>query len=107
MSPPPPALREKAPSPPALKEKAPPPPALKEKAPQQPAPKERPLEEKGVSLQNLARVSAEQRLAMIREAAYFKAEARNFAPGNDDQDWADAEREIDELLAKARSLSGS
>ena len=81
--------------------------ALKEKAPQQPAPKERPLEEKGVSLQNLARVSAEQRLAMIREAAYFKAEARNFAPGNDDQDWADAEREIDELLAKARSLSGS
>jgi len=66
-----------------------------------------PLEEKAVSLQHLAKVSAEQRLEMIREAAYFKAEQRNFAPGNDEQDWADAEREIDELLAKARQIYGS
>jgi hypothetical protein len=66
-----------------------------------------PLEEKPVSLQHLAKVSAEQRLDMIREAAYFKAEQRNFAPGNDEQDWADAEREIDELLAKARQIYGS
>jgi hypothetical protein len=44
---------------------------------------------------------------MIREAAYYKAEKRSFTAGNDAQDWADAEREIDELLAKARAIYGA
>jgi hypothetical protein len=35
---------------------------------------------------------------MIQEAAYYKAEARNFAPGFEAQDWADAEREVDAML---------
>jgi hypothetical protein len=52
-------------------------------------------------------VTPEQRLAMIKEAAYFKAEKRGFSGGNDADDWADAEREIDELLAKARSIYGA
>lgn len=37
---------------------------------------------------------------MIQEAAYYRAEKRGFAPGNEAQDWADAEREIDALLRK-------
>jgi len=35
---------------------------------------------------------------MIAEAAYFKAEKRNFAPGLELQDWLEAEREIDHLF---------
>ncbi len=65
------------------------------------------LEEKPVSLQHLARVTADQRLAMIREAAYFKAEKRNFAVGHEAYDWAEAEREIDEILAKAQQIYGA
>jgi hypothetical protein len=38
---------------------------------------------------------------MIQEAAYYKAEARNFAPGFDAQDWADAEREVNAMLGGA------
>ena len=64
------------------------------------------LEEKPVSLQHLAKVTPEQRQDMVREAAYYKAEKRNFTGGSDAQDWADAEREIDELLAKAREIFG-
>ncbi len=63
-----------------------------------------PLAEKPVSIQHLSQVTPEGRLDMIREAAYFKAEKRNFAPGHDEADWAEAEREIDDLLARARSI---
>jgi hypothetical protein len=35
---------------------------------------------------------------MIAVAAYHKAENRGFAPGGELQDWAEAEKEIDELL---------
>ena len=31
---------------------------------------------------------------MIREAAYLKAEARNFAPGVELNDWLEAEKEV-------------
>ncbi|MGR8935996.1 MAG: DUF2934 domain-containing protein [Gammaproteobacteria bacterium] len=31
---------------------------------------------------------------MIAEAAYYKAEKRRFAPGNDLSDWLEAEQEI-------------
>jgi hypothetical protein len=66
-----------------------------------------PLEEKPVGFQHLAKITPEERMDMIREAAYFKAERRNFTPGNDAQDWADAEREIDELIAKAQQIYGA
>ncbi len=66
-----------------------------------------PLEDKPVSLQHLANVTPEQRLDMIREAAYYRSEKRNFAEGYDAQDWADAEREIDELTAKAKQIFGN
>ena len=33
---------------------------------------------------------------MIAEAAYYKAQQRQFAPGGEMQDWLDAEREVNE-----------
>jgi hypothetical protein len=65
------------------------------------------LQEKPVNVQHLAKVTPEERLAMVRDAAYYKAEKRNFAPGHEAQDWADAEQEIDELLAKAQKIYGT
>jgi hypothetical protein len=44
-------------------------------------------------------ISAEQRLGMIAETAYFKAEKRGFSGGNPLDDWLAAETEIDALLA--------
>lgn len=35
---------------------------------------------------------------LIRETAYFKAEARGFAPGEQLQDWISAEREVRRAL---------
>jgi Protein of unknown function (DUF2934) len=35
---------------------------------------------------------------MIEEAAYYKAERRGFAAGWAAQDWAESEREIDDML---------
>ncbi|MBN8526279.1 MAG: DUF2934 domain-containing protein, partial [Planctomycetes bacterium] len=45
-------------------------------------------------------VSAEQRARMIAEAAYYIAEKRGFIHGHHDADWAQAEKQIDDLLAK-------
>jgi hypothetical protein len=64
------------------------------------------LEGKSISLRSLANVSAEDRLHMIHEAAYYRAEKRRFAPGHEVEDWAEAEREIDDLLANAKRISG-
>ena len=38
------------------------------------------------------------RLQRIAERAYFKAQARNFEGGSPEQDWLDAEREIDQEI---------
>lgn len=38
----------------------------------------------------------QHRRARIAEAAYFKAEARGFAPGFEEADWLAAEQEIDQ-----------
>lgn len=59
------------------------------------------------SLKQLATVTPEQRQKMIEEAAFYKAEKRNFAPGHEQEDWTDAEREIDELIARARAMTGT
>lgn len=39
--------------------------------------------------------SAEERYKRIAEAAYRRAEARDFAPGREIEDWLAAEREVD------------
>ncbi len=41
-----------------------------------------------------ARLSAEEVYRLIQESAYFKAKARGFAPGNEVQDWIEAEAEV-------------
>lgn len=43
-------------------------------------------------------VTADQRLKMIAEAAYFRAELRGFRNGNPATDWVEAEAEIDCVL---------
>ena len=40
------------------------------------------------------RLSADELHRLIQEAAYFKAKARNFAPGHEVQDWIEAESEV-------------
>jgi len=45
------------------------------------------------------RLSAQERHRRIAEAAYYKAERRNFVPGEDQLDWYEAEREIDSQSA--------
>jgi hypothetical protein len=39
-------------------------------------------------------LSAEEIYRLIQEAAYFKAEARQFAPGVELKDWLEAEEEV-------------
>jgi hypothetical protein len=46
-------------------------------------------------------VSADERRSMIAQAAYFRAERRNFAPGNELEDWVAAEAEVDRVLARS------
>jgi hypothetical protein len=46
------------------------------------------------------RLTPEEREALIRQAAYHKAESRGFVGGSPEQDWAEAEREVDALLAR-------
>ena len=45
-----------------------------------------------------AAVDAETRRQMIAEIAYLRAEARGFTGGNPEQDWLEAEKEINRLL---------
>ncbi len=53
----------------------------------------------GKQAQAPANVTPERRLQMIAEAAYFRAEARGFAPGHEMEDWLAAEAEVDRLLS--------
>ncbi len=45
-------------------------------------------------------VAPEERRRMIAEAAYFKAERRGFQGGSRDQDWLEAETEVDTMLLR-------
>jgi hypothetical protein len=58
------------------------------------------LAAKPVKLTRPATVTAEEREAMIREAAYFRAERHNFDPSFNSLNWEEATQEIDALLAK-------
>ena len=40
----------------------------------------------------------QERHKRIQELAYFKAQARGFAPGHELEDWLEAEREVDEAM---------
>lgn len=52
-------------------------------------------------------IEPDQRLAMISDAAYFRAEAREFCPGHEMEDWLAAEREIDQILGRDGTGCGS
>jgi len=45
-------------------------------------------------------VDPEQRVALIAEAAFFRAEKRGFTPGNEFDDWLAAETEVDARLMR-------
>jgi hypothetical protein len=47
-----------------------------------------------------ARIDPAERLRMIEEAAYYRAEKRGFEAGWEQQDWAESEKEIDAMLKK-------
>lgn len=44
------------------------------------------------------KITPEERWKMIAVAAYHRAEKRGFAPGDELEDWAEAEKEILELI---------
>jgi len=46
---------------------------------------------------NVEAVSGEDFYQMVSEAAYYRAEKRNFAPGFELEDWAAAEVEINDV----------
>jgi Protein of unknown function (DUF2934) len=48
----------------------------------------------------IAGITAAERERRVREAAYFRAERRGFVGGSAEQDWIDAEREIDLQMAE-------
>ena len=45
--------------------------------------------------------SPEELWKQIAEAAYYKAKARNFAPGGEVQDWIEAEAEVMQRLGRS------
>ena len=47
----------------------------------------------------------EEREYMVAEAAYYRAERRGFAPGNEMEDWLQAETEVDSLIQSGGSRS--
>ena len=49
-------------------------------------------------------ITAEEREALIREAAYLRAEQRGFVGGSPEEDWHLAEQEIDQRLAAESGL---
>ncbi len=49
-------------------------------------------------------VSRQEREDMIREAAYLRAEQRGFVGGSPEEDWCQAEREVDRRLAQESGL---
>ncbi len=53
---------------------------------------------RAISAANTLEINPELRQQMIAEAAYLRAEQRNFNPGDPLDDWLVAEREVDMLL---------
>jgi hypothetical protein len=45
-------------------------------------------------------IPASLRHDMIRDAAYFRAQARGFVPGKEIEDWLAAEQDVEELIAR-------
>jgi len=48
-------------------------------------------------------ITPEERAHLIAEAAYYRAEARGFAPGNEVGDWLAAEHDVDVRISTGAS----
>ena len=74
-------------------------PAVREKKPSSPpAAPERRAEEQD---RPRSGVTASEREKLIAERAYLRAEQRGFVGGSQEQDWLEAEREVDEELLRS------
>jgi hypothetical protein len=52
-------------------------------------------------------IDPDHRRALIAEVAYYRAERRGFEPGNEVQDWLNAEAEVDTALTLGVVKSGN
>ena len=68
-------------------------------AARQPAPVRGPSADSGAPS-----IGAEERLRMIREAAYSFYERRGFFHGHDQEDWLEAEAHVDRILSRQPTL---
>jgi hypothetical protein len=53
---------------------------------------------KSAAAKNMLEITGDALVGMIAERAYFKAERRGFQGGNPEEDWYEAEAEIDGML---------
>ncbi len=49
-------------------------------------------------------IDSAMREKLVSEAAYFRAERRDFSPGGELEDWIAAEREVDQLLTVGKII---
>ncbi|MDH5300985.1 MAG: DUF2934 domain-containing protein [Gammaproteobacteria bacterium] len=49
---------------------------------------------------NINTLTQEERQQMIAETAYYIAEQHGFEPGRDQQNWLEAERQVDQMLSQ-------
>jgi hypothetical protein len=56
--------------------------------------------EKAPSITNNRAITPEERTALIAEAAYLRAEKREFTAGSEWDDWLEAEAEVDAALRR-------
>ena len=52
------------------------------------------------TLSSKPQVTSQEREQMIATMAYLRAEQRGFAPGHEQEDWLQAEAEVDRLIIK-------
>jgi hypothetical protein len=58
------------------------------------------LETESVVTRDGTHTEPEDRLEMIAEAAYYRAEKRGFEPGHEIEDWLEAEMAVDETIKR-------
>jgi hypothetical protein len=79
------------------KSAAPKPRASKTAAPEKAAAVRKPPSKPGTSARKAGIAAPDERLRLIAETAYYRAERRSFTPGNELADWLEAEAEVDAL----------
>jgi hypothetical protein len=91
-----------APAKKAVKKKAPVKKAAKKKAATTSKPAKASAPRKAKRPAAASPVSDRERYEMIATMAYYRAEKRDFAPGQDQQDWYECERIVDEMLGRVK-----